>query len=777
MPADNAQPAGFQHQHILTLSPSNSTSKNGVARVGSGKEKRSYQCRHCATTFRRSEHCVRHERSHTLEKPYGCRICHCHFSRKDLVVRHERTVHSDQNIEPHPAKRRKDSVSSAKGSEVDLFGPASTKQEETSPTPGMEGMFRRESLVSLSENAATPLTPPCSDSSEHVSRHGRIAAHPEPAGQAQMEFDVIDPDLDVLSFLPAEDTGMGVGATPNYEDIFNSHVEEMNMITGAGTVVESPGSMSSLLGEVFTEQPPTVHRERRESTAAEVSADLEAARTRLLQSLGTSLPPDLLAGFRLPPGTTLQRYIESYFNRPHRHIPILHPPTFSLGTERPCLVLAVCCIGAQYCLEKRRARYLYEWTKRFLAVEEVRWRRAGVPEKGWLVGSRLLLGFFAIFSSEKELVVEAISEVGWFAAYFRAAQAEVIGQDILDDHHNSEQTVEKWVQTEGLKRLCYGIYLLQSLISITFNLAPAIESAGIQLPLPHSEATWELTSPPSPLSLPLQPRFNDALTTLFGPSNPNTPPLPNKPSAFGAILLIHGLLCSQWHIAHYHASVRLLHSYTPPHAPPSKTGLLGKLQQCITYTHKDNTGETESALWFNAAGLLRQAYIRQFATPRMILQPETGTVDVLAMTTYVLSGIVRSMEVTVAAEKAMECLQMPIRAGTIVVRKTAALSWSVEHALAGMDCILFLLRWMHTLEGERACVPWDVEETAVYEMVGTLLEEADIELPRGGGPLTPALAALWGDLLADTWVWGITAEIGSFMQVLSERLRKPHVCF
>jgi len=48
--------AAAAFQHILTL-PSSAAAQTAI------KEKRSYKCGHCNTTFRRSEHRIRHERS------------------------------------------------------------------------------------------------------------------------------------------------------------------------------------------------------------------------------------------------------------------------------------------------------------------------------------------------------------------------------------------------------------------------------------------------------------------------------------------------------------------------------------------------------------------------------------------------------------------------------------------------------------------------------------------------------------------------------------------
>lgn len=54
---------------------------------------RKYICSFCAKAFSRSEHRIRHERSHTGYKPFQCMLCQHSFVRRDLVQRHIKTVH------------------------------------------------------------------------------------------------------------------------------------------------------------------------------------------------------------------------------------------------------------------------------------------------------------------------------------------------------------------------------------------------------------------------------------------------------------------------------------------------------------------------------------------------------------------------------------------------------------------------------------------------------------------------------------------------------------
>lgn len=48
------------------------------------------KCRYCPSTFAKSEHLARHQRTHTKERPYVCPICGKRFTRGDSLTRHVR---------------------------------------------------------------------------------------------------------------------------------------------------------------------------------------------------------------------------------------------------------------------------------------------------------------------------------------------------------------------------------------------------------------------------------------------------------------------------------------------------------------------------------------------------------------------------------------------------------------------------------------------------------------------------------------------------------------
>ncbi|KAH0125117.1 hypothetical protein KCU84_g11583, partial [Aureobasidium melanogenum] len=53
------------------------------------------RCSICDRNFTKAEHYLRHQRSHTKERPYECVTCKKRFSRSDVLFRHSK-LHNQQ---------------------------------------------------------------------------------------------------------------------------------------------------------------------------------------------------------------------------------------------------------------------------------------------------------------------------------------------------------------------------------------------------------------------------------------------------------------------------------------------------------------------------------------------------------------------------------------------------------------------------------------------------------------------------------------------------------
>ena len=65
-----------------------------MRKQGSDAALKTHLCSFCSRGFARRYDCLRHERSHTGERPYPCHLCDMRFAVKPNLHRHIETVHN-----------------------------------------------------------------------------------------------------------------------------------------------------------------------------------------------------------------------------------------------------------------------------------------------------------------------------------------------------------------------------------------------------------------------------------------------------------------------------------------------------------------------------------------------------------------------------------------------------------------------------------------------------------------------------------------------------------
>lgn len=99
--------------------------------------------------------------------------------------------------------------------------------------------------------------------------------------------------------------------------------------------------------------------------------------------------------------------------------------------------------------------------------------------------------------------------------------------------------------------------------------------------------------------------------------------------------------------------------------------------------------EAEGPLLFNCLALLRVSYCRAFtgigAADSMMLLKESHEELMASVEDFVAVPQDRSELITRAVSRAFEGMLIPYKIGHSLLQKTAALTWAVEHALAGWD--------------------------------------------------------------------------------------------
>lgn len=127
---------------------------------------------------------------------------------------------------------------------------------------------------------------------------------------------------------------------------------------------------------VYTRSPTPVGPTMSSSTmlpTPRLATDEE--RTKVIDAIRAEDPDSgLVDTLRLPALNSLNRYLSTYFNLFHHHLPFLHPASFRPVDVSPALLLAVLSIGALYTFDHERAYMLHIGSKvlvsRFLQNKE-----------------------------------------------------------------------------------------------------------------------------------------------------------------------------------------------------------------------------------------------------------------------------------------------------------------------------------------------------------------------------------------------------------------------
>ncbi|KAH7124575.1 hypothetical protein EDB81DRAFT_951610 [Dactylonectria macrodidyma] len=855
---------------------SNTDKTIAVSVSRSRRPRRQYECQHCPKIFKRSEHCIRHERIHTHEKPFSCQYCFKAYSRKDLVTRHERTLHADRTCKEPGRDQQvchlgaRDALSdettseeSPEPSEDDLeqtmaAGAPLTPQDSNKTPPAHHGTacysgFLGSAPVPTADmGGPTPNQQPSAPLIDTV----RLQTPPELlATNLQVDIDMLeegDGDTGAVAVrtgkeLQPREKGPGLGEAEQYLGIVTeldpSSMDTINMLQN---IQVSPSDMTDLLfssldipslqdlvrqtlpDSVQLSRHPAVDvwphlglRGQVSDSLLETSfwgAESRAVETidpppqRELPSLLQDRAPSVLAFTidrathdalqqdlagrlqrenvfnQLPSAKLCHNFLLSYMECFHGHLPIIHLPTFDLMKAPSPLTLALCCIGALYRLDRRRARQLYDLAAEAVESVIVPSRCSSPPTKDcplWLVQSKMLLSIYSLLSGDSDLASYAMEGNGFFPMIYKRTRG------LLAEHTNTPSNISwpNWVERESWKRILGGLYITSTLTMVIYDVNPGFTvTQDLELETFHAESLWNARTPMEWRELwSKQPvhhdrNVKDVLEDVI--SEGNQGPLDYSLTLFNALLLMHAVVVHMWQ------RLQIMETFPPLSSnPTSADGTLGsclmesslqalarcqRLLQGRWDQHEpqhDSDDDSESALVFNCQAVLRIAHIRLFNVTskfdRMcLITMDQGLIEASA-STYVAVKLNRSPQLLSAVTKAFEGLRIPVKMGHMLIRKTAAFRWSVEQAISGWDSALFVTKWIHSVEIDKLNgIPATEAEEVFLANIRDILEEADYDLDESKS-LAAGVARTWGWFLQDVWVWGITPRMGAILNQLA----------
>jgi hypothetical protein len=345
----------------------------------------------------------------------------------------------------------------------------------------------------------------------------------------------------------------------------------------------------------------------------------------------------------------------------------------------------------------------------------------------------------------------------------------------------------------NISRLLYGTFIMSSLITVSYDVTPSFSvTQDIDMEMPDEERLWEATSSQQWEEL-VKSRRQDPITVrdamnhlVFAKEFPASRSNMMNWTAFATTVVMHTVNVHMWHI------MQCTQSFTAFGVTPEDdidirarlgTQVETALSRCYALLTANRaefaSDDMEGPLISNCLALLRSAYVRVFtgagSFDRMLLLSDDPVQVASSIQSYIHGPQERNKFLTTAVGKAYGGLLTPIKAGYLLVRKTAALSWSVEHAVAAWDCgetsrtscitinsirvadfvllALFVTKWIHAMELQQQEHPPNDEETKNLANFRELLNEVDSEYD-GKGSLAAEITRVWACFLDDTWVWG-----------------------
>lgn len=247
------------------------------------------------------------------------------------------------------------------------------------------------------------------------------------------------------------------------------------------------------------------------------------------------------------------------------------------------------------------------------------------------------------------------------------------------------------------------------MLVVTFDTTPFLSvTQDLDLDVPEPEQSWKASDPQqwelvsySRRNIKL-PTIRDVLCHLMfnEPSYNAVVHDRNSWSGFATTVTMHAVNIHMWHV---------LQATQPYTGFSTQNAALGQsmavtideaLARCYSFlttyrAEKDLSPDSDDGPEiFNCQALLRSAYVRistgAGGFDKVMLLSDNEDEITSRIRIFIQAPQGRNPFLTKAIGKAYMGLLVPITAGHLLVKKTAALTWSVEHAIAGWDCGKFL---------------------------------------------------------------------------------------
>ncbi|KAH8673803.1 hypothetical protein BX600DRAFT_456221 [Xylariales sp. PMI_506] len=779
-----------------------------------GSSEAQHICPHCGRKFKRSEHKERHVRTHTKEKPYTCQQCGQSFTRRDLLTRHHRlTSHA---IQPH------------RPSDDDTSMPQSEAHDDMAAAVSLSGMSMHESwaqqaqptsnvYLSSSHPPANPPQPLAQTLPQTLPQTFQQPPLPQEFLDSTQDITEYDQFRDFANFiggvgLPAEWSPYFQTGQPG-DELVDPQLREADTPNGSSTTnggrTGSPfncwlpsAPQGNNIDEVDGHRPPSSHSDRQPFRIT------EEERARLVSDLDTfnhTLDDD----FILPSRHALTRYVTSYFQGFHLHMPFIHKQTWRVCDNPPELVLAIATMGAQYSFEHRNSEKLFRAgkavlldrllqkidrfgprTKSFLTIHNfssfgagLKSPRIGGDSSTWepidTVRTLIILMGYATWEKHEKFVSEAFSLQNLLVPVLRDLGLVEGGDKTCNGESDSlHSRWLTWAHQESVRRTKLIAFTFLHTHSVAYNVYPVLRSNEIHLRLPCSTAEWKAKNAAQwqvarNNLLNEQLNYQDALSLLLRLEE--TTPLDPIPTPLGNYCLLHGLL-QRIHIVR-DLSLPIMNQTAS--LPSEEVNKLEKALRSWTVGWQQapesslDPNNENGPIPFTSSSFLALAYVRIYLNLGPYRQLETRDPVRIAKSLCRSPPVDRSNGVISALLYATHALSIPVRLGVDRVARSQAFFWSVRHSLSGFECAVLLSKWLKSLAETIDVVPPTENEERILHWVRCVVEEAvavvdfeETEQLHGKDPGSLSLTVLiiWTHFFKSNTQWPFINLIGASLE-------------
>lgn len=275
--------------------------------------------------------------------------------------------------------------------------------------------------------------------------------------------------------------------------------------------------------------------------------------------------------FKFPSRHAMTRYVTSWFEGFHSHMPFIHSPTWRILDHSLEMILGIAAVGAQYSFEYRVSERLFYAGKAILMdkIAQIpsiasllaignnsggtRAGRSGTSSWDPIETIRALIALmgYATWEPKASMVKEAFALQSHLTHILRHAGLEDDPEaaEIIPLMQSRQQPQRgawySWIDQESRRRSKLIAFSFLHTHSIAYNVYPVLRSNEVALRLPCSTKEWKATTAAQWQAATKEVKkqqlhFQDALSLLL--RNNNTTPLDPIPTPLGNYVLLHGLL-------------------------------------------------------------------------------------------------------------------------------------------------------------------------------------------------------------------------------------------